>query len=210
MAENENVMENEVQPQPKENKPSKGKQVGAAIKEWFRKRIVALKRAPHNIPLVYMVIVSFVWLVCLFTFSQAVDASAANYTGIAVFLTTLFSILVLALFLSAFPKRKKPNIVFIVLVFVFMVIIILSDFLYYYMETTFLSTRDPSFAAGKPFIGKSLTLSITHMVLVGVGIILLATLPLYKKLLLKINTKKVIESNDLSEELDTSEEDAAI
>ena len=40
MAENENVMENEVQPQPKENKPSKGKQVGAAIKEWFRKRIV--------------------------------------------------------------------------------------------------------------------------------------------------------------------------
>lgn len=207
MAENENVMENEVQPEPKESKPSKGKNAGAAIKEWFRKRIVALKRAPHNIPFVYMVIVSFIWLVCLFTFSQAVDASAASYTGIAVFLTTLFSILVLALFLSAFPKRKKPNIVFIVLVFVFLVIIILSDFLYYYMETTFLSTRDPSFAESKPFIGQSLTLSITHMVLVGVGILLLATLPLYKKLILKINTKKVIESNDLTEEIDTSEED---
>ena len=63
MAENENVMENEVQLQPKDSKPSKGKRFGAAVKEWFRKRIVALKRAPQNIPLIYMVIVSLIWLV---------------------------------------------------------------------------------------------------------------------------------------------------
>lgn len=206
MAENENVLENEVQPEPQKNKPSKGKNAGAAVKEWFRKRIVALKRAPHNIPLVYMVIVSAMWLISLFTLSRAVDASAANFTGIAVFLTTLFSILVLALFLSAFPKRKKPNIVFVVLVFVFMVIIILSDVLFYYMETSFLKTQDASFVQGKPFISTALTLSITHMVLVGIGIVLLATLPLYKKLILKINTRKVVETSELTEEIDTSEE----
>ena len=53
---------------------------------------------------------------------------------------------------------------------------------------------------------QSLTLAITHVVLVGIEAILLATLPLYKKLILKINTKKVIEENKLSEEIDTSED----
>lgn len=210
MAENENVIENEVQPEPQNTKPSKGKNVGAAIKEWFRKRTVALKRAPHMIPLLFMVIVSIIFLIWLFTFSKAVDACASNFTGIAVFVNTLFSILILALYLSAFPKRKKPNIVFIVLLFVFMVIIILSDVLYYVMQTNFLATQDSDFLANKPFVETSLTLAIAHIVLVGIDAILLATLPLYKKLILKINTKKVIESNELTEEIDTSEEDTAI
>ena len=47
---------------------------------------------------------------------------------------------------------------------------------------------------------------LTHIVLVGLSVVLLATLPLYRKLILKINTSKVVESNELKEEIDTSAE----
>ena len=206
MAENENILENDVQPQ--ENKgPSKGQKFLAGVKEWFRKKIVALKRAPQRIPLFFTVIVSFIHLIMLFTYSKAVSSSGTvSWTGIAIFVNTLLSILVLALFLSAFPKNKKPKLVFVGMLFVFFVLIILCDVLYYCQESSFLKVQPDSFFEGKAFLNKSLTLAIVHMVLVGISIVLLATLPLYKKLILKINTRKVIESNNLKEEIDTSAE----
>lgn len=209
--ENENVVENEVQPEPKNDKPSKGKDIGAAVKEWFRKRVVALKRSTHNIPLLFTVLVTMLWLVWLFTFSKSIYlTSSATWTGMAVFANTMLSILIVPLFLNAFPKRKKPNIVFIVLLFVFMVAIVLCDVLYYVQESNYLANQSQDFLNKNPCLNQSLTLAIAHIVLVGVSAVLLATLPLYKKLIMKINTKKVLESNDLTEEIDTSEEDAAI
>lgn len=40
------------------------------VKEWFRKRVVALKRNPQRIPLLFIVLVSIIWLLWLFTFSR--------------------------------------------------------------------------------------------------------------------------------------------
>ncbi len=213
MTENENVLQNEVQPAPdpaplpEPVKPSKGKQIGAAIKEWLRKRTVALKRATHNIPFVFTVIVSMLWLIWLFTFSKSVYlTSAATWTGMAVFANTMLSILIVPLFLSAFPKRKKPNIVFIVL----MVAILLCDGLYYIQQSNYLANQDIKFLENNPCLNQSLTLAIVHIALIGVAALLLAFLPLYKKLILKINTKKVVEDNALTEEIDTSEEEQTI
>ena len=217
MTENENVLQNEVQPAPdpaplpEPVKPSKGKQIGAAIKEWLRKRTVALKRATHNIPFVFTVIVSMLWLIWLFTFSKSVYlTSAATWTGMAVFANTMLSILIVPLFLSAFPKRKKPNIVFIVLIFVFMVAIVLCDVLYYIQQSNYLANQDIKFLENNPCLNQSLKLAIVHIALIGVAALLLAFLPLYKKLILKINTKKVVEDNALTEEIDTSEEEQTI
>lgn len=213
MAENENVLENEVQPEPKENKPSKkSKNVGAAVKEWFRKRVVALKRAPHNIPLVATALTTFIYLIWLFTFSRAISTDDAQWTGLALFINTLFSILSLALFLSAFPKRKKANKIIIALIFVFMAVIVVCDVVYYIQMKNYIYGLEDleNHLNSFPFLLQSLNLAIVHIVLVGICAILLATLPLYKKLIMMINTKKVVESNDLTEEIDTSEEDVAI
>lgn len=208
MAENEKILNNEVQPETSEPKKSSA---GAAVKEFFRKQTVSLKRAPQRIPLVYMAIVTVIWLVWMFTFSQAISAaqSGVEWIGIAFFIVTLLSILVLALFLSAFPKRKKPNMIMIALIFVFLIAIILLDYLYYHQMYAFFDSQGDAldtYLADKPYLKKSTNLAIAHIVLNCVSIVLLATLPLYKKLILKINTKKVVEENELHEEIDTSAE----
>ena len=101
-----------------EKTPSKGARIKAVIKEWFRKRIVMLKVKPQLIPLVLMVITTVYFMLILFRISIAVDEAkeASSATGICTFITTLLSLLYLVSFLNVFPKRKKPNIFFMVIV----------------------------------------------------------------------------------------------
>lgn len=211
MAENENVVVEETTPevQPQPTEPSKGKQVGAAVKEWFRKQTVKLKRNTKIIPQVYLVIIMFIWLIWLFTFSQAIDSiSKVEWIGILVFIITLLSILAVALFGSAFPKRKKTNIVMLCLLFVFLAVIILCSILYYTQAHDYIyANYTAEKLAELTFLEQSLKLAIANAVLNGVGIVLLATLPLYTKLIKKINTRKVLEESQLSDgAIDTSEE----
>lgn len=193
-----------------EQKQSKGSKVGAAVKEWFRKRIVGLKRSPQTIVLVALFITTALWLIWLFTFSRTIAAnSKADMCGLVVFINTLVSILIIALFGSAFPKRKKPNIVFIVLLFVFMAAIITCDALYYSQMSLYFKWRSNYSQAdydANPWYKQSLALAIAHIVLVGICAILLATLPLYKRLINKINTKKEVASNDMKEAIDVEED----
>lgn len=207
MEENENVVENATVP----SEPLKEKKnIGAAIKERFRRFIVKLKRNTKIIPYTYLIIIMFLWLVWLFTFSRSVaELSKAEWGGMSIFLTTLFSILSVAVFGSAFPKRKKTNIAMLCVLFAFLVIVILSQVLYYVKVGDYIKDGSGYTAddlAQRPYLQQSLTLSVVVMILYGIGILLVATLPLYKKLLLKINTRKNLEENKLSEEIDTSEE----
>lgn len=179
------------------------------VKEWFRKRVVALKRNPQRIPLLFIVLVSIIWLLWLFTFSRTASRfSTIDYAGLSVFVNTLLSMLIIFLFLNAFPKRKKPKIVLIVLVFVFMAAMIAMDVLYYVEVYNFIYVDkrvDDAGLASAPFALQSLKYAIAHIVLQGVSIVLFALFPLYKKLLLKINTKKVIAGNNISESLDVED-----
>ena len=113
-------MSEEVIQNNEENKPSKGNKFAAALKEWCRKRVVALKVKPQIIPLLVMAVTTIYFMLILYSVSQAIDSSSAesttSATGICTFITTLLSLLYLVSFLNAFPKRKKPNIFFIVLV----------------------------------------------------------------------------------------------
>ena len=98
--------------------PQKSGNVGAGIKEWFRKLTVKLKRKTQIIPLTLTLITSFVFLCMIGTFSQLIQKnSGVPSLGICMFVSTLASILILPLFLNAFPKNKKPVIAFIVAVF---------------------------------------------------------------------------------------------
>lgn len=218
MAENENAVVEETSVQPKaqpeiqpENQtaqPDGGEapqreSFGAKCKEWFRKQIVSLKRAPQRIAFVVLAISTIVYLCCLDSVSHAVYLfQGIEWAGFAMFVSTLLSILVLVLFLNSFPKRKKPNVVFIALTFAFMAAIIGMDILYYVM---FFTRVDISAANGE-YVQGALTATLIHIILMGISVVLLATLPLYSKLINKINTRKEIESTEMKEEIDTSEE----
>ena len=213
MAEKENMVVNEVPPasQPDENKFLKVlKKIGAGLKEWGRKQIVALKRSPQRIPLIITVITSVLWLIWLFTFSRAsYSLQGVSYLGLVVFATTLLSILVLPLFLNAFPKRKRPSVVFIVLVFVFLAVMIVLDILYYSKIYTFLyieENQSASWIESRPYIGSSLNLAIVHIVLLAISALSLALMPLYTPLIRKINTSKEIAGNDIHEVIDVEDE----
>ena len=211
MAENENVLKPEETEVLEEQvaqtaeapapapKPSKGKKIKAAVKEWFRKKTVALKRKPQTIALVVLAITTIFFMLSLFKLSNSiykVNTEDPNTTiGLCIFVTTLLSLLVLVSFLNSFPKRKKPNIFFIVLVFLMIGAMLACDIVYY-LQMQGLNQRlldksafDMAAATqvGQPYI-------LAHIVLLGVSAIVFALLPAYKILINKINTKVELES----------------
>ena len=207
MAENENVLvgevpenteiENKTPEQPLNNQPSKGKKVQAKIKEWFRKKIVALKRKPQYIALFFLAVCSVFFLLALFNVSQAISRSftEAETTGICTFVVTLLSLLSLVSFLNAFPKRKKPNIFFIVLVFVMIGAMIACDLVYYIqMENCLAGVQNSETSMMYATVSKAQPYILAHIVLLGVSAIVFALLPVYKRLINKIDTKVVLES----------------
>lgn len=222
MAENETVLETteeqpeveavEVVEQPEPDKPSKGKRFLAGIKERLRKFVVKLKRRPMNIAFFVLIVSSFVFLLLLGSFSQAAREYSKFNEPICLFINTLFSILVLLLFLYSFPKRsKKPKIVMLVLCFAFMAVLIALDVIIYVGFTTEWAEHLPKLSADdllkhEKYIYAAINGSLAHAVMVAVAAILTATYPLYGKLISKINTRKVVESTEIKEEIDTSEE----
>ena len=208
MTENENVAIEEV-------KPSKGKAVAAGIKEWFRKSIVKLKRRPMNIAFAVLIISTLVNLCCLGNYSELGTNVRynADMQGLCVFINQLFSILVLLLFLNSFPKReKKPRLVMLILCFVFMAVLIGIDVYLYikwganYAADLERGAAETYYATVRDCYNSSSSGVLAHMILVGISAVLTATYPLYGKLINKINTKKNLEDNQLSEEIDTSAE----
>lgn len=222
MAENDNVV-NATSPEEQvadkqsapDNKPTKKNGAGVKIKEWFRKQTVALKRAPQNITLVYLAIVTVYFLLVLFNVSQAINSAASNKhvsaTGICIFIVTLLSILVLVSFLNAFPKRKKPNIFFIVLTFVMIAGMVACDLVYYIqMNNCLYDPANPISPSSSMYLAITgcQPLVLVHIILLGVGALLFALLPVYSKLLQKINTQVVLESatENMNGEIDILED----
>lgn len=181
--------------------------VWANIKERWRKFLVNLKRNPQRIPLLFFLVTSICWLFWLFTFSRvAYQHKVIELSGLTVFVNTLLSILILALFLNAFPKRKKPNIIMIVLLFVFIAAMLAMDIIFYINVDKFIGNMTETELAGESFMNDALTYSIAHMVLLGVSAIMLALYPLFKILLPKINTRKEVADNNIKEVIDVEDE----
>lgn len=214
MAENENVLKpdevaaepvaadtpvevTEGQPAPK---PSNGKKKGKGVKEWFRKKIVALKRKPQNIALLFLAVSTIYFMLALFKISQAIyevytQEGVETSIGICIFITTLLSLLVLVSFLNSFPKRKKPNIFFIVLVFLMIGAMIACNVVFYVQMSDILALdalQGATDTIAKVTTGQ--TYVIVHIVLLGVSALVFALLPAYRLLINKINTKVELES----------------
>lgn len=219
---------------------SKAKQSGfkAKAKEWFRKKIVNLKRKPQNIALFVLAISSIFYLLSLSTLSPGPtqDFSSVTWLGFCIFVNSLFSILVLVLYIGIFPKHPKVNkktgkksyvsIPKIVLTVLFIAAMIAMDILYYVILKSQIDGNPGKFFPSaeealkynpawdltnvkfenyKPYLFGSLSVCIAHIVLVGISAILLATMPLYKKLIMKIDTSKQVDFSNAKEVIDIEE-----
>ena len=177
----------------------------SGLKEFWRKRLVSLKRKPH------MMAIAFVYYSLNLThISDTTARIQGQGMGLAGFATMLFSMLSLVCFLNAFPHRKKVNIPMLALMLIMVGIVIYCD-IYYGGRITYAITReenriDPT--GSNSFISAAQSVLVVHQIILYVGVALLALLPVYSKALKKINTNIDVEENGSMAKIDISGEDA--
>ena len=154
----------------------------AKIKEFFRKRLVQLKRKPQIIPLILICISCMVYTFKLSNYSFAAIYSSDSWVAILVFLTTLFSILAIFTYMGAFD-RKKVKIVMVILAVVQLVALFSFDLLCY-------NSISSKIAEGseREQLAQAVVDLRQHMIWLGLSIVFVVTRPVYKNLLQKINT----------------------
>lgn len=195
------------------------------MKEFFRKKIVGLKRSPQIIPLLFILIAC-----CIYTFSLTVYSGASiglynpayltqirTDTGIDefevfflnrnpaiyVFINTLCSILLPISFLSVYKKNKTNWFMYSIAIFMIVLMIVCNIFyisaLNFYMGDIW-GQKDES-----GMMGVSISRSIIHIVSLVISLVAILTKPLYSALFNKINTSVDDEYDRLMEQ--ESEED---
>ena len=177
--------------------------------EFLRRFFVALKRQPSIIALVVLIIAFFYYSLNLTHISDTTAKIQGPGMGLSGFATMLFSMLSLVCFLNAFPKRKKPVIPMVVLMFVMFGIIIYCDVRYSGLIMTAL-TREVNpikLDTTTAYIAQAYNVLQNHMMLEGAGVVLVLLLPAYSKLLRKINTSITVEDNGKLDVIDISGEE---
>lgn len=189
-----------------------GKRLLANLKERWRKFLVNTKRKPQRIAFFPLIVSTIAWMIGIVYCGQATIYDNISGMGLCIFINTMFSILTLLLFMNTFPKRAKHmNYIMLAMTFVFIAVMITCDIVWYvkshpvHLKAYNDATSDSAKAAIEPGL-KAFNYVLTHLVLVCLSAVLLATMPVYRKLIMKINTSKVVEENKLSEEIDTSAE----
>ncbi len=190
-------------------KPGLFGKIWHSIREMCRKCMVSLKRRPQMIPLIALAVTFIYYSFNLTHISDTTARIQGPNMGLACFATMLFSMLSFLCCLNAFPYRKKPVVVIEVLLYVMLVIIGFAD--YTYMNAILASIN----RADNPVVITQQTIYIkqaydclrNHMVMLIISAVLVATLPLYTKLLRKVKTSIDVEDNGEMGEIDIADED---
>ena len=182
---------------------------GRKLKEFFRKLLVSLKRSPQIISLIAL---AAAFLVYSLNFSSISNTTAKINTpnmGQCEFAGMLFSILAFVCILRAFPKRQKANKPMLAVFFLMMGILIFADAVYYtrIIEAITRTENPIVLDATNSYIVVAQNTVMTHIILIAVCVVLVATLPLYSKLLRKINTSIEVEGNGDMDVIDISGEE---
>ncbi len=182
---------------------------GAKVKESFRKFLVNLKHRPHNIPLVMLVITFLYFALNLTHLSDTTAKINGPNMGLCGFAVMLFSILSMVCFGNAFPQRKPVNKPMFVLMFAMFGIILLADTTYMNAVYTAISRADNPIAVTEStrYIALAYNNLSTHRVLLIISIVLIVLLPVYSKLIRKINTSIEVEAGEEIAAIDISSED---
>lgn len=178
------------------------------LKEVWRKFLVSLKRRPQMIPLVVLGIGFVFYSMNLMYISDTTAKIQGPGMGLAGFATMLFSMLSLVSFMNAFPYRKKPVVPMVCLMYAMNAIVIAADV--YYINTIYAAiTR-----ANNPIVVTTNTIYIAyaeyylrlHIIILAIGLVLTALLPIYSKMLRKIKTSIDVEGNGSMGTIDISGE----
>jgi phosphoglycerol transferase MdoB-like AlkP superfamily enzyme len=178
-------------------------------KEWFRKRLVTLKRRPFFIPLTMLIISCFVLNLSLTAYSDTVAQINEPGMGLTLFVIALCSYLTIVGFATAFPNRKKPKIASVVLVCLMLLISIGCQILFHYFIRygTELKPNPIVITPSKAFILKAKKNSVAHAVCNFLSLLLIVTMPVYGKWLGKIDTSiKAVDEIHI-EKLELAEEE---
>lgn len=186
-----------------------GSRIGAGLKEAVRKLLVAIKKNPQALPLVALTI-SF----CLFSFdlTSISDTTAKVYgknMGLCAFISMLCSILSYVCMFSAFPKRKKPNYLMVVLMLAMYGIIIFVD-AYYIGRINYAISRPENpiqITQATFYILKARYTMQVHIITTIITMVCVVLEPVFAKLLKKINTSIDVEDNGDIGSIDISDEE---
>ncbi len=179
------------------------------FKEHFRKFLVSLKRKPQNIALIILAVGFVYFSLNLTAISDTTALINTDNMGQCEFGMMLFSILSFVIFLRTFPKRQKVKIPALILTFVFLLLVIFLDVVYLMRINEALTKEGSniSITNSTMYISSAWTTLNVYLVFLCVVVVLLATLPIYSKLLKKINTSIDIEGNENMAAIDISGED---
>ncbi len=176
------------------------------FKEWFRRQIVSLKRNPQRIPLVMYLITFLYYALNLTCISDTTAKIQGSGMGLCGFATMLFSILSLVCFLNTFQHRKPVNKPMLILLFVMTGIIIYADIHYRGLIYAAVTAAENPIKV-QSYMTKAYSMLYTHVILLSVSAALVVLLPVYSKLLKKINTSIEVDSYDSMEAIDISGEE---
>ena len=181
----------------------------AKMPEFCRKLIVSLKRRPSVIALLALVIAFLQYSLNLTHISDTTAKIQGPGMGLCGFATMLFSMLSLVCFLNAFPRRKKPVVPMVVLMFCMFAVIIFCDVRYMGPIGAALTRADNPIVidAQTVYIAQAYNVLYDHIIIEAVGIALILLLPVYSKLLRKINTSVTVEDYGKLGTIDISGED---
>ena len=167
------------------------------MKEMIRKFLVSLKKNPQVIPLLAHTVAFCIFSLNLTAISNTTAKIYGPHMGLCSFVTMLLSILAYVCMFSAYPKRKKPNWIMIVMILAMYGIIIFCD--NFYADRIWAAVKRPEnpiqITEATMYINDAFKLMSTHITSVIVSAVLVVTEPLYAKLLKKINTSVEVEDN---------------
>ncbi len=176
------------------------------MKEFFRKRLVALKRAPQMIPGLVLVISFLIYSLPLRMISDTTARINIPGMGLSGFVTMLVSMLSFVVYLNIHQRRKHTNVTMLILFLLMQVIVIVCDEIYLGKITQYLIRIKDTSPEGvdamvkalvkDPFILKARNMLNTHVIFVVITMALTVTLPIYSKFIKKINTSVEVEGNE--------------
>ena len=187
-------------------KQKTAKKQGRGIKEFFRKFLVSLKRSPQNISLVALVAAFFIYSLNLsFIANTTARINGANM-GQCEFVAMLFSILAFVVFLRTFPRRQKIKKVMMGVLLGMLALLIFVDAVYMMriVEATTRTENTIIIDEASGYIAVAYTIVSMHVIFIAATAVLLIFLPLYSKLIRKINTSIEVEGNENMAAIDIS------
>lgn len=179
------------------------------MKEFIRKFFVSLKRNPQSIPLVALAAAFVTYSFRLTSISDTTARINSANMGQCEFAAMLFSILAFVCFLRSFPKRQKANKPMLILLFLMLGLLVFADSVYLLRINQALTRTENTVVINEKtmFVAEAQSTVTLHIILVAVCAVLLAALPVYSKLLKKINTSIDVEGNGEMDAIDISGED---